>query len=483
MFFSPPRLSPASPVHRIPAAQLQPAATHRDRAGHRQRRLFLRAGSPIRRTTRATWPTSLRGAGFEVIVKTDADQRGMKDAIQSFGSCAQGQGRRRPVVLRRPRRAVERRELHPADRRGLRQRGRSQAQRGHRGGGGRRHVGGAQRPQHRRARRLPRQSAAGQRSDARAVAHRFELEPVRVVLDLAGRGCARRRRPQQPLRQASDARDRHAEHRASRTRSSARSRASIRRPSGKQQPWISSSFFGDFMFQPDGSPGRRHRSAAGAAGRRSRHSAAHDAERCSCPAPRRAGRRLSRQRHQPERHPLSRHGRADGRGQSVPLHLVDRPSRSTPASASSPGRMLVVNWGQTKPVIYSFAHGDNLDGEWADGSATEKLTHVARAACDADAAAGGRSTASTARNPERQRAIAARSRSRARRDRYQLRLARRLSRAIAAPARSMAMSSPSNWGSTTAGRLCARADDGELAAALWIAARPVGRGTRRRRDR
>ena len=47
------------------------------------------------------------------------------------------------------------------------------------------------------------------------------------------------------------------------------------------------------------------------------------------------------------------------------------------------GRMLVVNWGQQKPVIYSFAHGDNLDGEWADGSATEKLALFARAATGA----------------------------------------------------------------------------------------------------
>ena len=38
--------------------------------------------------------------------------------------------------------------------------------------------------------------------------------------------------------------------------------------------------------------------------------------------------------------------------------------------------MLVVDWGQKKPVIYSFGQSDNLDGEWADGSATEKLDAV-----------------------------------------------------------------------------------------------------------
>jgi hypothetical protein len=43
------------------------------------------------------------------------------------------------------------------------------------------------------------------------------------------------------------------------------------------------------------------------------------------------------------------------------------------------GRMLVVNWGQSKPVIYTFGQGDDLDGEWADGSATEKLVLYSRA--------------------------------------------------------------------------------------------------------
>ena len=35
---------------------------------------------------------ALRGAGFEVILKTDADQSGMKDAIHSFGSSLKTKG-------------------------------------------------------------------------------------------------------------------------------------------------------------------------------------------------------------------------------------------------------------------------------------------------------------------------------------------------------------------------------------------------------
>ena len=42
--------------------------------------------------------------------------------------------------------------------------------------------------------------------------------------------------------------------------------------------------------------------------------------------------------------------------------------------------MLVVNWGDKTPVIYTFGDEGALDGEWADGSATETLELVANAA-------------------------------------------------------------------------------------------------------
>ena len=41
--------------------------------------------------------------------------------------------------------------------------------------------------------------------------------------------------------------------------------------------------------------------------------------------------------------------------------------------------MLVVNWGQRNPVIYSCVQR-TISGEWADGSAAEKLVPFARAA-------------------------------------------------------------------------------------------------------
>jgi hypothetical protein len=48
------------------------------------------------------------------------------------------------------------------------------------------------------------------------------------------------------------------------------------------------------------------------------------------------------------------------------------------------GKMLVINWGDKDPVIYSFDDEGSLDGEWADGSATETLTPVGTAASSDD---------------------------------------------------------------------------------------------------
>lgn len=50
----------------------------------------------------------------------------------------------------------------------------------------------------------------------------------------------------------------------------------------------------------------------------------------------------------------------------------------------------MVNWGQKSPVIYSFGAGNRLDGEWADGSATEQLELFAPAGDGALAAPSGR---------------------------------------------------------------------------------------------
>jgi hypothetical protein len=63
------------------------------------------------------------------------------------------------------------------------------------------------------------------------------------------------------------------------------------------------------------------------------------------------------------------------------------------------GRMLVVNWGDTKPVIYSFTKDGTLDGEWADGSGDETLEPVASATADAVELGEG-TYAVSGRNPD-----------------------------------------------------------------------------------
>ena len=50
------------------------------------------------------------------------------------------------------------------------------------------------------------------------------------------------------------------------------------------------------------------------------------------------------------------------------------------------GKMLVINWGDKTPVIYNFGDEGALDGEWADGSASETLTPVGAAASPDDMA-------------------------------------------------------------------------------------------------
>jgi hypothetical protein len=63
------------------------------------------------------------------------------------------------------------------------------------------------------------------------------------------------------------------------------------------------------------------------------------------------------------------------------------------------GRMLVVDWGATNPVmIYTLGNHGRLDGEWADGRAMETLDVFARAAQDAVPRLDGRYQV-TGRNP------------------------------------------------------------------------------------
>ncbi|MFD2182534.1 caspase family protein [Rhodoplanes azumiensis] len=158
--------------------------------------------------------------------------------------------------------------------------------------------------------------------------------------------------------------------------------------SGKQTPWLSSSFFGDFVF----------REAALAPGGGPRPSPAPPPSVGPAPAPPPVAAPRDQRPTQATIAPqLAGIYRADGRNPDgsrykgmVALQPTADGMRFTwwigrqifRGNGEFAGRMLVVNWGQKHPVVYSFGAGSGavLDGEWADGTATERLVPFALAA-------------------------------------------------------------------------------------------------------
>ena len=139
---------------------------------------------------------------------------------------------------------------------------------------------------------------------------------------------------------------------------------------GEQTPWIASTFFGDFVFRPSGEPP--------AAGEEKAPAETAEPEEAT-----------------PKTIDLAGVYRVEGtnpngskyRGMVALAQNNDQFNftwwigkdvfRGTGHFA---GKMLVVNWGDKTPVIYTFGDEGALDGEWADGSATETLDLVANAA-------------------------------------------------------------------------------------------------------
>ncbi|MGA9603189.1 MAG: caspase family protein [Methyloceanibacter sp.] len=135
---------------------------------------------------------------------------------------------------------------------------------------------------------------------------------------------------------------------------------------GQQTPWISSTFFGDFVFHPEGAEADQEDDQAG------------EGEDDEAEAP-----------------TLTGVYRANGTNPSgsnytgiVALKEDGEDFKLTwwigkdvfNGSGHYAGKMLVINWGEKNPVIYSFGNQGALDGEWADGSASETLTPIGTAA-------------------------------------------------------------------------------------------------------
>ena len=139
---------------------------------------------------------------------------------------------------------------------------------------------------------------------------------------------------------------------------------------GQQTPWLSSSYFGEFVFRP-GPAG----SVFGG----------QDEEQAK-----------------PQR-PLAGSTRYEGitavnwAGNQVQVKWWIGKQIFTGVGEFA-GKMLVVNWGDSHPVIYTFGKHGFLNGEWADGKANERLELFASVAPAARALSEGR-YAVTGHNP------------------------------------------------------------------------------------
>jgi len=338
---------------------------------------------------------ALRGAGFEVILKTDASQAVMKDAIRSFGSTLRTKGGVGLLFFAGHGVQVkgENYILPLGERPGSEASLRSGA------------VTAAEAVDVMSAARnslnvvildacrdnpltdVPGASRGLSRMDSSSsLFMSFSTSPGSVALDGSGRNSPYTKH----LKTALGSADLSLEDTFKRTL-----KGVYQETNGKQQPWISSSFFGDFVFRPAG------RAAL-------------------TPAPEtslaQAG-LLS-----PQRAPG---GAATPRLALGGLYRVlgTNPNGSkyagmatlTPAGdqyaftwwiarqvfsgvGQFAGKMMVVEWGDKTPVIYSVLPDKNLSGEWADGSATDHLTLYASAA-GGDVAAPQGQYAALGRNP------------------------------------------------------------------------------------
>jgi len=151
---------------------------------------------------------------------------------------------------------------------------------------------------------------------------------------------------------------------------------------GEQIPWISSTFFGDFVFRPHGGASSAPNAPAPSTGESNQQQTLLR----PVPIPQQAP------AEKPELAGIYRVTGTNPNGSQyhgmVALSQQDDEFTLTwwigkqvfHGTGHFAGKMLVVNWGDKHPVIYTFGDGGALDGEWADGSATETLLPVGTAA-------------------------------------------------------------------------------------------------------
>jgi hypothetical protein len=326
---------------------------------------------------------ALRGAGFEVILKTDATQADMKDGIRSFGSAlktkggvglmyfaghgVQAHGENYLLPIGEP----------PRSEAALRSGAVTAAEAVEAMAGARNSLNIVVLDACRNN-PLPGSSTRGlSRVDSSSnLFVSFATSPGEIALDGSGRNSPYTKH----LKDAVGTANLTLEDTFKRTL-----KGVYQDTGGRQQPWMSSSFFGDFVFRPGGG------SAAPPPPVANQPQPSQPQQQAFMPAPR-----------------FSPGALAPGGSAALGgLYLVagTNPNGSTyrgmvaltPAGnqfrfswwigrqvfagvGQFAGRMLVVNWGAKAPVIYTVGGNSDLFGEWADGSATERLTLYARAA-------------------------------------------------------------------------------------------------------
>jgi hypothetical protein len=140
---------------------------------------------------------------------------------------------------------------------------------------------------------------------------------------------------------------------------------------GQQTPWISSTFFGDFVFRPDGAEAEAEDEQAGEG------EEAEGAETEPAEAPTLTGvYRANGTNPSGSEYTGIVALEEDGDGFKLTWWIGKDVFKG---SGHYAGKMLVINWGDKTPVVYSFGDDGALDGEWADGSASETLTQVGAA--------------------------------------------------------------------------------------------------------
>lgn len=142
---------------------------------------------------------------------------------------------------------------------------------------------------------------------------------------------------------------------------------------GEQIPFLSSSFFGEFVFKPGEAPAGE--TAQGAEGNTLASAGRVARLRPSDPAEGETvlnGVYLSQGTNpNGSRYRGMATVREDGGRYHVKWWIAGKEFTGVGERA---GKMLVVNWGDKHPVVYEFGENGLLDGEWADGTATDRLT-------------------------------------------------------------------------------------------------------------